>query len=104
MGTFENGQTEDDIIEGLHRGTLEIPKNPPFRDTVAVPASGYTVIRILATNPGKFKELIIAIETQIQLSILSSSPSSQRAELTCAGLIHSALFSKVFCGSFIHVL
>ncbi|XP_033609847.1 laccase isoform X2 [Cryptotermes secundus] len=52
MGTFENGQTEDDIIEGLHRGTLEISKNPPFRDTIAVPASGYTVIRILARNPG----------------------------------------------------
>lgn len=81
MGTFENGQTEEDIIEGLHRGTLEISKNPPFRDTIAVPASGYTVIRILARNPGKFKQLIIAIVTQIQLSILLSSPSSQRAEL-----------------------
>jgi hypothetical protein len=65
MGTFENGQTEDDIIEELRRGVLKISKTPPYRDTLAVPASGYTVVRILARNPGKSEHVIITIASQI---------------------------------------
>jgi laccase len=53
MGKFKNGQNEDNIIEDLRRGNLKIPKSPAFKDTIAVPASGYSVIRILADNPGK---------------------------------------------------
>lgn len=53
MGRFKNGQNEDNVIEDLRRGTLKISKSPAFKDTIAVPASGYTVIRILADNPGK---------------------------------------------------
>jgi laccase len=66
MGTFEKGQTEDDLMEELLSGDLKISKNPPFRDTVAIPASGYTVIRIMAKNPGTIKELIVS---QTQLTI-----------------------------------
>ena len=53
MGKFKNGQNEDDVIEDLRRGALKISKSPAFKDTIAVPASGYSVIRILADNPGK---------------------------------------------------
>jgi hypothetical protein len=57
MGQFKKGQTEDDIIKALSLGTLPISKYPAFKDTIAVPASGYAVIRILAENPGKLKRL-----------------------------------------------
>jgi FtsP/CotA-like multicopper oxidase with cupredoxin domain len=73
MGTFEKGQTEDDIIEGFQRGTFEISKTPPYRDTIAVPAAGYTVIRIHARNPGKFKKFIITIATQSSSSSIELS-------------------------------
>jgi Putative multicopper oxidases len=53
MGKFKNGRNEDHVIEDLRRGTLKISKSPAFKDTIAVPASGYSVIRILADNPGK---------------------------------------------------
>jgi laccase len=53
MGNFENGQDEDDITEDLRRGTLKLSTSPAFKDTLAVPALGYAVIRILANNPGK---------------------------------------------------
>jgi hypothetical protein len=69
MGAFQEGQTEDDLIEELVSGDLKISKNPPFRDTVAVPASGYTVIRILAKNPGMIKQLITS-QTQLTILIL----------------------------------
>jgi len=53
MGKFKNGQNEDYVIEDLRRGTLKISKSPAVKDTTAVPASGHSVIRVLADNPGK---------------------------------------------------
>jgi hypothetical protein len=88
MGTFEKGQTEGDLLRDLHNGDLKVSKTPAFRDTLAVPSTGYAVIRILTRNPGKLTGLIIIIINTT--SILSSSPSSLRVELTCSVLVDAA--------------
>jgi hypothetical protein len=53
VATFKNGQNKEDIIEDLRRGAVKLSKNPPYKDTIAVPSVGYAVIRIVAKNPGK---------------------------------------------------
>jgi FtsP/CotA-like multicopper oxidase with cupredoxin domain len=82
MGKFEKGQTEEDLIEELISGDLKISKNPPSRDTVAIPASGYTVIRILARNPGKVKELI-AGATALSISSSHKEMARFRSLMSC---------------------
>jgi FtsP/CotA-like multicopper oxidase with cupredoxin domain len=52
MGNFKNGQSVEVVIEDLRRGALKMSKSPAYKDTVAVPSAGYTIIRILANNPG----------------------------------------------------
>ncbi|KAJ4445529.1 hypothetical protein ANN_12209 [Periplaneta americana] len=52
MGNFENGQNKTDIIEDISRGKLKISQSPILKDTIAVPAQGYAVLRIYTDNPG----------------------------------------------------
>jgi FtsP/CotA-like multicopper oxidase with cupredoxin domain len=53
MGNFKNGQDDEDLIEDLRRGAFKFSKSPVYKDTIAVPSMGYSVIRIVANNPGK---------------------------------------------------
>ncbi|KDR15437.1 Laccase [Zootermopsis nevadensis] len=52
MGRFKRGEDDTSIIRDLRRGALKHSNFPVYKDTIAVPSMGYTVIRILADNPG----------------------------------------------------
>lgn len=52
LGLFESGQTIADIFQLLDRGEIPFSLHPIEKDTIAIPAGGYAVARMVANNPG----------------------------------------------------
>nr|CAD7393961.1 unnamed protein product [Timema cristinae] len=63
VGLFKRGQTPEDVQRELHSGELKREKDgpPTFKDTIAIPSTGFAVVRIKADNPG----IIVSVVKQI---------------------------------------
>ena len=59
MGYLEN-ISEKKVLELMKSKEFPYSSAPVLKDTVAVPSNGFTVVRILANNPGKLKTRGIA--------------------------------------------